>query len=88
MSIIRLVDTLFTLYYWILLARIILSWVHVSPYHPVVRWIYRLTEPVLAPVRRALPFVGPFDFSPIIVFFLLSMVRGLVIRTLYMLGLW
>ena len=86
MSLVRLVSLLFTLYSWILLARIVLSWVQVSYYHPVVAWIYRVTEPVLAPFRRVLPTFGGLDFSPVIVFLLLDVVRRLVISTLLQLG--
>jgi YggT family protein len=49
-----------------LLVRALLSWVHVDPYHPLVRFLYNVTEPVLEPIRRILPRTGMFDFSPLV----------------------
>lgn len=68
-------------YYVILILRIILSWVTMfwsppSSLSPAVRVIYELTEPVLSVFRRAIPPIGGFDFSPIIVFLLLGIVQG------------
>ncbi|MCA9997718.1 MAG: YggT family protein [Anaerolineales bacterium] len=63
---------LLQIYSYVLLARIILSWVRVSPYHPtwgpIVNVIYQLTEPVMEPARRLLPPAGGLDFSPILIF--------------------
>ena len=60
--------TLLKLYSYILLIRVILSWVNPNPYNPIVQILYRLTEPVLAPIRRVLPPMGGFDLSPLVVF--------------------
>jgi YggT family protein len=69
-------------YELILIARILMSWIQPNENHPVVRWVYRLTDPVLDPVRRALPLnAGGMDFSPIIVFIILDMLKRLVIPT-------
>lgn len=54
------------LYSMVLLARVLMSWVQVDPYSPVAQTLYQLTEPVLAPVRNALPPVSGLDFSPIV----------------------
>ena len=45
-----------------------------SPFAPVVSILYRLTEPVFAPVRRVLPQTGPFDFSPLVVLLVIQLV--------------
>lgn len=55
------------LYSLIILARVLMSWIQVDPYSPLAQTIYKLTEPVLAPVRNALGSAGGLDFSPIIV---------------------
>ena len=56
-------------YEMILFFRIILSWVNPDPYHPLVRFLYSFTEPVLAPIRRVIPPLGGMlDLSPMIVF--------------------
>ena len=69
------------IYYWILLARIILSWVTMfwSPppgLSPVIRLLYDLTEPLMGFFRRYIPPVGGLDLSPIFIFIVLSIVRG------------
>jgi YggT family protein len=65
------------IYEVILIIRIFMSWMRPDPYHPFVQWIYRLTDPVLDPIRRMLPLnFGGFDFSPIIVFLLLGLLKG------------
>jgi YggT family protein len=68
------------LYYAIVIlifARIILSFVRVGPYqlHDI---IFRLTEPLLAPVRNILPPMGGFDFSPMIVLIAVDILRRLL----------
>lgn len=77
------------IYYYILFARIILSWFQASFYrNPTMSAIYRilygLTEPVLSPLRRVLPAVrvgmGYLDLSPLVLLFLLVMLRGLIIQ--------
>ncbi|NMB45880.1 MAG: YggT family protein [Firmicutes bacterium] len=67
-------------------ARIILSWIpNVDYYHPLVRFLYEATEPILQPFRRLLPSLGGIDFSPILVFLVLEFVRNTIIRVLFQL---
>lgn len=77
---IELIDTGFQVYTYILLARIIMSWVPQGNMrgNVVVDWLYRVTEPVLAPARRIIPPIGMLDISPIVVFILLDVVRRLL----------
>jgi YggT family protein len=70
-----LICTLLRLYSWLIFARIIMSWVRVQPGTPVASIyavIFNLTEPVLGPLRRAIPPVrmgmAALDLSPLIVF--------------------
>ena len=72
-----------TVYSIVLFVRIILSWVTMfwSPPHsmsPAIRVIYDLTEPVLRLFRRYIPPIGGLDLSPLIIFFLLGIVRSAV----------
>jgi len=85
---IRIIDALFRVYGYLILARIFLSWVPVDRYNPIVQFIYRITEPILAPFRVILPLgsVG-LDLSPIIVFFLLNLLHRSVINILVRLAL-
>jgi YggT family protein len=54
---------------WLVILRAVLSWVYIPSLHQVARIIYRLTEPVLRPVRRLVPpsKVSGLDLSPLIV---------------------
>lgn len=72
---------LFSAYFVVLLARIILSWATMawSPppaLAPAVRVIYDLTEPILGLFRRYIPPIGGLDLSPLIVFIILRVVQG------------
>jgi YggT family protein len=83
----QLVATLFTVYEWLILIRLILSWIRPSPYHPAVRFVVRVTDPVLEPARRAIPSVGVIDFSPILVFLVLGWLRRFLVINLMRIGL-
>lgn len=73
-----LVVSVLNLYSMILLARVIASWIDPLAYSPISRWLVRLTEPLLAPIRRLLPRTGPVDLSPLILFLLLVLLSRLV----------
>lgn len=75
-----LVDKIFVIMYFALIIRIVISWVGADPYNQLVQIIYRLTEPVLAPFRRLPLQFGGIDFSPIVAFLLLSVIRDIVVR--------
>lgn len=79
-SILQLIELVFTIAYWLLVARILLSWVNLDPYNPLIKFIYRFTEPILAPFRRMFPPRPgvPFDISPVFAFFALYIVKRLV----------
>jgi len=85
----RILDTLLTLYFWILLAAAVLSWVNPDPNNPIVRFLRAVTDPVLYRVRRALPFVyaGGIDFSPLVVMLAIQFVKIVVVKSLYQLAM-
>ncbi len=79
----ELVNDAFYLYGLVLLARVLSSWIPgLDPRTPAVRLLVSLTEPVLAPLRRALPPVGGLDLSPVVAFLLLEVVRRLTVTFL------
>ena len=78
-GLIRLVLALIQVYTLILLVRIIMSWINVDRGHPLVQVLHQVTEPVLEPVRRALPPLGMIDLSPIIVFVVLRLLQGFLL---------
>jgi YggT family protein len=72
------------IYWWIIIAAVIASWLVgfgiINAYNPIARTILRtlhaLTEPVFGPVRRVIPAIGGLDISPLIVLLLLTFLRN------------
>lgn len=77
-------DKLLTLYLWVIVISALLSWVNPDPYNPIVRFLRKVTEPVLARVRRWIPFavVGGFDLSPVVVIFAIYFLQLFVVGSL------
>ena len=77
--------SLCTVYFWILLIAVLLTWVRPDPYNPVVRTLNALTEPVLYRVRKWLPFtyISGLDLSPIVVLIVLQLFENVVVRSLF-----
>ena len=63
-----------------LLVRVVSSWLPVSPYSRWVSWSYRLSEPILAPLRRVVPTLGAIDITPILAYFLLGFIQSFMMR--------
>jgi YggT family protein len=72
------IDLLVNLYMVVLLARVLLPIFGISPFHPMMRVMYRLTEPVLAPIRAILPRAGMFDLSPLAAMILLTVLQSIL----------
>ena len=85
------ISYLLTLYVYILIAAAVMSWLIafniVNPHNQVVRMIgeflYRITEPVLRPIRNLLPNLGGIDISPVIVILIIIFVQNVVLPNLY-----
>lgn len=82
-SLALLVSLVFNILYFILVVRIILSWVNPDPYNEIVQVIYRVSDPVLAPFRKLPLQMGGMDLSPIVAFLVLSVLRNLIVNVLY-----
>ena len=89
MPVIELVDRFFQIYSFLILARIIMSWIPLPDgpaVNTVVGFIYDVTEPFLGLFRRILPMANiggmGMDFSPIIAFFVLGLLREVVLQVL------
>jgi YggT family protein len=72
-----MVPALLDLYSIVVLAAVVMSWIHVDRRHPLVAMVFKLTEPVLAPLRRALPPVAGLDLSPLVLLIALRVLRQL-----------
>jgi YggT family protein len=81
---VRVIDFVVTIYTFLIIVRAIISWVNPDPYNPIVRILYRLTDPVLNPIRKVMQRISgnlPIDFSPIIAIFLIQLL-GKLLRSL------
>jgi YggT family protein len=79
----KVLDIALTLYMWIIIFRAVISWVNPDPYNPIVQFLYRITEPLMAPVRRWLPFgnIG-VDISPIIIILIIIFLQSFLVESL------
>jgi YggT family protein len=86
LAVLWLIDTIIEIYIWLLIAQAILSWLlafgvinrHNRGVSVIGDFLYRVTEPVLRPIRSFLPNFGGIDISPIILILLLMFVRRLL----------
>nr|HID13434.1 YggT family protein [Anaerolineae bacterium] len=69
---------MFTLYSFAIIARALLPWFRISYYHPVMRFLIQITEPILAPLRRYIPPVSGLDFTPMVALIILWLVEQLL----------
>lgn len=74
-SALGIVGLLVNIYFFALLAMIILSWIAPGSNHPAIYLLHQITEPVMAPFRKVLPAMGGMDFSPILVFVLINVLQ-------------
>ena len=65
LAVTKLLMAVLWLYFFLILAVVILSWVGGRARHPLIPLMYQLTDPVLRPIRKLIPAVGGFDLSPL-----------------------
>jgi YggT family protein len=63
----------------VVLGRVIMSWIDPRFERPISQYLYSVTEPFLAPIRRALPQTGMFDLSPLLVLLALGILMRVVL---------
>jgi len=85
----KVLDAAFTVFYWLIFIRAVLSWVSPDPYNPIVQFLHKVTEPILVPIRRILPayFRYGIDISPIIAFLAILFLKSFLVKTLVMLAM-
>ena len=79
----KIIDVVLTLYMWLIIFRALISWVNPDPYNPIVRFLHRVTEPVLRPVRRLIPTgnIG-IDISPVIVILAIIFLQRFAVQSI------
>jgi YggT family protein len=78
----KIIDVVLNIYFWIIVARAVISWVNPDPYNSIVVFLYRVTEPVLAPIRRRLPMGMGIDFSPMVVILVIIFLQVFLVKTI------
>lgn len=80
----HLLNAVFTVYWFIMLVRCLISWVNPDPRNQIVLFLQRVTDPLLREIRRLIPFsmIGGIDFSPIIAFLLITFAKDFFVQTL------
>lgn len=77
----QVVDLAFTIYTFIVVARVLISWVNPDPYNPIVRFLHNATDPLLYRMRKVIPLqFGGIDLSPIVLLFALSILKQVVLQ--------
>jgi len=82
MTLYRLIDFVFWVLDLAVLLRVLFSWINPDPYNTLVRWVYQLTEPILAPLRRVIPPLGGLDITPMVALLILQLVHRLILSVL------
>jgi YggT family protein len=77
-----LMEMFFALYSLTIIARVFMDWTRVDPYHPLARFLYQITEPVLAPLRARIPPIGMVDISPMAALFIMWILEKVVVTLL------
>lgn len=88
-SVAKILSILLTIYQYIVLGAVIISWVNADPRNPIVRFLRQSTEPVFRPIRRLMPkalFRTGIDFTPLIVFLLIVLLENFAVANLYHYG--
>jgi YggT family protein len=79
-----ILDYILTIANWLIIIRALLSWVSPDPYNVIVQFLYKITEPLLAPFRRLVPAYSiGIDFSPIFALLAIWFLKLFLIRTLF-----
>jgi YggT family protein len=86
-TIIRAINLVLRIIEYAILARVIISWLPISRDNPLIRLLYQITEPILAPIRGIIQRSAfgrnmMLDFSPVVAFLLISLIRNIIFRLL------
>jgi YggT family protein len=77
-------DYILEAYMWIIIIRSLLSWVNPDPYNPIVQFFYKVTEPVLYPIRKAMrTYSTGIDLSPMVAILVIIFLKRFVVSSLY-----
>jgi YggT family protein len=82
-----ILDMILTIYFWVILVRVLLSWVRPDPYNPLVRTICKLVDPVTYRISRIIPTrLGMVDLAPFILMLIIIFLQKFLVRTIFDIG--
>lgn len=70
------------IYLWVIIVRAVISWFSPDPYNPLVQMLYRVTDPVLDPIRSRIPLGFGLDLSPLIVILIIYFLQRFAVSSL------
>ena len=77
-SVITVLGLIVKIYFWSVIAVVIVSWIAPGSNHPAIQLVAQITEPIMRPVRNVMPSMGGLDLSPIIVFLILNVISVVI----------
>ena len=77
-SVLNILDLIVKIYFWSVIAVVVVSWIAPQSGHPAIQLVAQITEPVMRPVRNMMPSMGGLDVSPIIVFLILNVITVVI----------
>lgn len=80
------INVVFSVYIWVILGRVIISWVNADQYNPIVRFLHEITEPPLRFIRGYLPVLGGIDFAPLVLILGIIFLQSFLVPTLQQLA--
>ena len=83
-AVFQVLQAVLSIYFWIVIARALISWVNPDPYNPIVRFLHNATDPVFTRMRRILPLqFGTMDFTPIALLILIGVLQNVLAQIQY-----
>ncbi len=79
----RVLEIILQLYMWVIIVRALISWVNPDPWNPIVQFLDRVTEPVLAPIRRWMGWRMGIDLSPLVAILIIYFLQYALVGSLY-----
>lgn len=72
------------IYTWVIIIRALISWVNPDPYNPVVQFLYKVTEPVLYPLRKVMrTYSTGIDLSPLVAILIIMFLKQFLVGSLF-----
>ena len=72
------------IYTWIIIVRALISWVNPDPYNPIVQFLYKITEPVLYPLRKMMrTYSTGIDLSPLVAILIIMFLKQFLVSSLF-----